>query len=67
LGASAYRAFERWVVGQGADSVLLAVVAANVGAARFWQSPGFGWPRSFPERAIGLRRHVLIEYEKSLI
>jgi len=66
LGASSYRAFERWVIGQGADSILLAAVAANSRAARFWQTQGFGWPRSYPERTIGLRRHVLIEYEKSL-
>jgi len=44
----------------------MAVVEANVRAARFWQSVGFGWPRCYPERTIGLRRHVLIEFEKRL-
>jgi len=66
FGAAAYRAFENWIATQGADSILLAVVEANVRAARFWQSQGFGWPRCYPERTIGLRRHVLIEYEKDL-
>jgi GNAT superfamily N-acetyltransferase len=66
LGASIYRGFEGWVAAQGAESILLAVVTANVRAARFWESCGFGWPRSYPERTIGLRRHVLIEYEKAL-
>ena len=64
LGAAAYRAFERWIAAQGADSILLAVVEANVRAARFWESMGFGWPRCYPERTIGLRRQILIEYEK---
>jgi GNAT superfamily N-acetyltransferase len=66
LGRAAYQSFEEWIVGQGANSVLLAVVEANVRAARFWQSMGFGWPRCYPERTIGMKRHVLIEFEKSL-
>jgi len=66
LGAAAYREFERWIAAQGADSILLAVVEANIRAGHFWQSQGFGWPRSYPERTIGLRRHILIEYEKDL-
>ena len=66
LGSASYQAFERWVVSQGGDSILLAVVEANVRAARFWQSQGFGWPRCYPERTIGLRNHILIEYEKDL-
>jgi GNAT superfamily N-acetyltransferase len=66
FGAETYRAFEEWIVGQGADSLLLAVVEANVRAARFWERMGFGWPRCYPERMLGLKRHVLIEVEKRL-
>jgi GNAT superfamily N-acetyltransferase len=66
LGASLYRSFEDWIIGQGADSILLAVVEKNVRAARFWVSVGFAWPRCYPERTIGIRRHVLIEYDKRL-
>jgi GNAT superfamily N-acetyltransferase len=66
FGAALYGAFEEWIVGQGADSVLLAVVESNLRAARFWERMGFGWPRCFPERPLGLKRHVLIEFEKVL-
>jgi GNAT superfamily N-acetyltransferase len=66
FGRAAYAAFEEWIIGQGADSVLLAVVEANERAARFWQGCGFGAPRRYPERTIGQRRHVLIEFEKKL-
>jgi GNAT superfamily N-acetyltransferase len=67
VGRACYRAFEDWIIAQGAESILLAVVEPNVRAASFWQSVGFGWPRCYPERTIGLRRHVLIEYEKSFV
>jgi GNAT superfamily N-acetyltransferase len=66
LGQRMYAAFEGWISGQGADSLLLAVVEANTRAARFWQAMGFGSPNRYPERTIGLRRHVLIEFEKVL-
>jgi len=66
LGRAAYRAFERWILSQEADSILLAVVEPNVRAARFWRSMGFGQLKIYPEREIGLRRHVLIELEKTL-
>ena len=66
VGRACYQAFEGWIASQGVDSALVAVVEANTRAAKFWQSLGFGWPRCYPERTIGLRRHVLIEFEKSL-
>ena len=66
LGSAAYLAFEKWVIGEGGDSILLAVVEPNRRALQFWESVGFGWPRCYPERTLGLRRHVLIELEKSL-
>jgi GNAT superfamily N-acetyltransferase len=66
LGRTMYAAFEGWIRGQGADSLLLAVVEANTRAERFWQAMGFGAPKRSPERTIGLRRHVLIEFEKVL-
>jgi GNAT superfamily N-acetyltransferase len=66
LGTAAYRTFEAWIRNEGADSLLLAVLEVNVSAARFWQKLGFGWPRCYPEREIGLRRHILIEFEKVL-
>jgi GNAT superfamily N-acetyltransferase len=66
-GKICFFAFENWVASQGAESILLAVVEPNVRAARFWESVGFKLPRCFPSRVMGLRHHVLIEYEKSLI
>ena len=66
LGRAVYQRFERWIAGQGADSVVLAVLEANARAARFWESLGFAQPRCYPARTIGLRRHVLIEYEKDI-
>jgi len=66
VGSTAYWAFQHWIVAQGADSLQLAVLAENGRGRRFWQSLGFGSPRSYPPRPIGLKRHVLIEYEKDL-
>jgi len=66
LGAEFCRKFEDWAASQGAGKILLAVVAANEKAARFWARSGYVLPRCYPERTLGLRRHVLIEYEKTL-
>ena len=66
FGSTAYWAFQHWAAGQGAQSLLLAVLAENERGRRFWQSLGFGSPRSYPVRQIGLKRHILIEYEKDL-
>ena len=66
FGRSVYDAFEAWVASEGGNSIVLAVVESNVRAARFWESVGFGCPRCYPERAMGKRRHVLIEYEKDI-
>ena len=67
LGSTAYWAFQHWIKAQGANSLLLAVIAENERGHRFWQSLGFGSPRGYPARQIGLKRHVLIEYEKTLM
>jgi len=66
IGSTAYWAFQHWIKAQGANSLLLAVIAENERGHRFWQSLGFGCPRSYPARQIGLKRHVLVEYEKTL-
>jgi GNAT superfamily N-acetyltransferase len=65
-GAEIYLAFEDWAKGQGADSVLLSVVDVNQRASHFWEAVGFGLPRCYPAQAFGKKRHVLIEYEKTL-
>ena len=67
MGSTAYWAFQHWIVAQGADSLLLAVLAENERGRRFWQSLGFGSPRSYPARRIGRKHHILIEYEKDLV
>jgi len=66
VGSTAYWAFQHWIMTQGAQSLLLAVLAENERGRRFWQSLGFGSPRRYPARPIGLKHHVLIEYEKDL-
>jgi GNAT superfamily N-acetyltransferase len=65
LGSTAYWAFQHWIAAQGAESLLLAVLEENERARRFWQSLGFASRHAYPARQIGLKRHVLIEYEKT--
>ncbi|GGF31434.1 hypothetical protein GCM10011611_42010 [Aliidongia dinghuensis] len=66
FGSTVYWSVQHWIERQGGRSILLAVVASNHRAHRFWQSLGFALPRSYPARRIGRRQHVLIEYEKAL-
>jgi GNAT superfamily N-acetyltransferase len=66
VGKEVYLAFEAWAQSENADSVLLSVVDANKRASHFWEALGFGLPRCYPVQAFGRKRHVLIEYEKSL-
>lgn len=66
-GRDVYLAFEAWAKSQNADSVLLSVVEPNRRASHFWEALGFGLPRCYPPQAFGRKRHVLIEYEKTLV
>jgi Acetyltransferase (GNAT) family len=66
VGTDIYLAFEAWAMTEGAGSILLSVVQANQPAVRFWERVGFGLPRCYPPQAFGRKRHVLIEYEKTL-
>jgi len=66
VGQEIYLAFEAWAQTQNADSVKLSVVDVNKRASHFWEALGFGLPRSFPPQQFGRKRHVLIEYEKTL-
>jgi GNAT superfamily N-acetyltransferase len=66
VGRDVYLAFEAWAKSERADSILLSVVDANKRASHFWEAVGFGLPRCYPAQAFGRKRHVLIEYEKSL-
>jgi GNAT superfamily N-acetyltransferase len=66
LGGKFYAAFETLITAQNASSLRLAVVEANTRAESFWISQGFILPRCYPTRRIGLRDHILIEYEKPL-
>jgi ribosomal protein S18 acetylase RimI-like enzyme len=65
-GQDVFLAFEAWAKSQNADSILLSVVDANKRASHFWEGLGFGLPRCYPPQAFGRKRHVLIEYEKTL-
>ena len=65
-GKELYLAFEAWAKSEKADSVVLSVVEVNQRAAQFWESVGFELPRCYPAQAFGRKRHVLIEYEKTL-
>ncbi len=67
FGGELCRKFEDWAASQGAGKILLAVVAANEAATRFWERSGYNLPRCYPAQMLGLRRHVIIEYEKSLV
>lgn len=66
VGRDVYLAFEAWAKSERADSILLSVVNANRRASHFWEGLGFGLPRCYPAQAFGRKRHVLIEYEKTL-
>jgi GNAT superfamily N-acetyltransferase len=66
IGSTAYWSAQHWIERQGGRSILLGVVEENHRAHRFWQSLGFGTARRYPARQIGLRQHVVIEYEKTL-
>ena len=65
-GSTVYWSIQHWLESQGARSILLAAVERNHRAHRFWLSLGFGNPRPYPPRRIGLKEHVLVEYEKTL-
>ncbi len=66
IGRSCYFAFEDWVRSQSAEGIMLSVVAPNHRGAKFWESVGFGFPRCYPPSRFGVKRHVLIEFEKTL-
>jgi GNAT superfamily N-acetyltransferase len=66
-GQDIYLAFEDWAKSEKADSILLSVVNANQRASHFWEALGFGLPRCYPAQAFGRKRHVIIEYEKTLV
>lgn len=66
VGREIYLGFEAWAKSEGADSILLSVVSANQRASHFWESVGFGLPRCYPPQLFGRKRHVLIEYEKTI-
>lgn len=67
VGRDIYLGFEAWAQSKNADSVLLSVVDVNKRASHFWEALGFGLPRCYPVQAFGRKRHVLIEYEKTLV
>jgi GNAT superfamily N-acetyltransferase len=67
LGEAFYFGFEAWAAGLGAGKIQLAVLECNERAARFWERVGFVLPRCYPAMAFGLRRHVVIEYEKAVM
>jgi GNAT superfamily N-acetyltransferase len=67
LGRRLYAAFERWLLAQGAQSVLLAVVERNVRAKAFWESNGFVFQQRFSDVRIESLTHDRLEYEKSLL
>jgi GNAT superfamily N-acetyltransferase len=65
-GKEIYLAFEAWAKSKNAESILLSVVQPNRRASQFWEAVGFALPRCYPPQAFGRKRHVLIEYEKTL-
>ena len=65
LGRAAYLAFEEWVVSEGADPMLLAVVEPNHRRCILGK-PRFRVAALLSGAYIGLRKHVLIELEKNI-
>ena len=57
LGAAFYRAFERWVSGQGIARIGLVAIAANKPGLRFWKRMGFETVRKMPPRQYNTKTH----------
>ena len=67
LGTAFYRAFERWVVGQGGACISLCAIAPNYTGIKFWQHMGFELVRTIPSRPYGLRSHEVHIFCRSLL
>ena len=59
IAADFVHAFFKWVEGQGAQHIGLAVFEENKRADRFWRALGFEYVRSTEPRNIGKKTHVL--------
>ncbi|MBD2124246.1 GNAT family N-acetyltransferase [Trichocoleus sp. FACHB-262] len=61
LGTEFYRAFERWVLAQGAFQVSLSVIEANEAGLQFWKHLGFSIVRKVPPQQFGIKTHERYE------
>lgn len=66
LGRLFLRHAEQAARDRGATRFLLAVLEANPRGRSFWESEGFGSPRTYPPARIGERIHVRIRLHKRL-
>lgn len=66
LGSAFYRAFERWLAGQGVTMVALCAIAPNHSGRRFWQRMGFVAIRKTPPRSYGQKTHAVYVYRRCL-
>lgn len=57
VGTNFYRAFERWVLAQGASQISLSVIEANEAGLQFWQHLGFSTVRKVPPQQFGIKTH----------
>lgn len=66
IGHEIYVGLERWASVNGACRMLLAVLAGNEPALRFWQRQGFEELRVTGPTTYKRKEHVVIEFARSL-
>ena len=66
LGREMYIGIERWSGGRGAKRMLLAVLAENSAAHRFWRSLGFKFVRTVEATDFKRKSHVRYELARHL-
>lgn len=67
LGSDFYKAFERWVLAQGAQQVMLSVVEENEQGYHFWQKIGFDVIRKAPPKQFGNKTHVRYVMRRAVV
>lgn len=59
VGSEFYRGFEHWVLGHGAQQVMLSVVEENEQGFSFWKKIGFEVTRKTPPKQFANKTHRL--------
>lgn len=66
MGATFYRAFERWVQAQGISRIALGVIEENHTGLEFWRAMGFRAVRKTEPRLFGDKSHAVHVMERTV-